>query len=135
VYLFVIGCNKREAFVQGSGSDAAIHRAARRKTGLLRFARNDDSAYARGRRHAGCRATRTIARSISDTRLQIVKTNASRLHCHCGPSAALWAGSGEPRPITTAAATQASETKANVKTRCLRVHQLWDMAVLLFGRR
>jgi hypothetical protein len=37
----IIACNKREAFVQGSASDAAIHLAAQRKNGLLRFARND----------------------------------------------------------------------------------------------
>jgi hypothetical protein len=37
----VIACDKREAFAQGSDSDEAIHFAAQRKSGLLRFARND----------------------------------------------------------------------------------------------
>ena len=35
------------------------------------------------------------------TRLQVVKTKASRLHCQSGPRAALAAGSGEDTPITT----------------------------------
>jgi hypothetical protein len=37
----VIACNKREAFVQGSESDEAIHPSVMPRDGLLRSARND----------------------------------------------------------------------------------------------
>ncbi|OCK59093.1 hypothetical protein LMTR3_16425 [Bradyrhizobium sp. LMTR 3] len=62
------------------------------------------------------------------TRLQVVKTYASRLHCQSGPSAALKTGSGLDRPGAKKPTAQASETMAAARTRFLRVHQLCGMA-------
>jgi hypothetical protein len=42
VYLVVIACNKREAFVQGSEATKQSALASLLPHGLLRFARNDD---------------------------------------------------------------------------------------------
>jgi hypothetical protein len=61
--------------------------------------------------------------------VQVVQTNAIRLHCQSGPRAALDTGSGLASPIATMTATQASDTIAAATTRLLGVHQLWIMAV------
>jgi hypothetical protein len=61
--------------------------------------------------------------------LQVVQTNASRLHCQSGPKVALETGSGYASPTTTKAATQASDIIAATKMRFLGVHQLRVMAV------
>jgi hypothetical protein len=41
----VIACDKREAFVQGSASDEAIHLSVTPRYGLPRFARNDGGGH------------------------------------------------------------------------------------------
>jgi hypothetical protein len=66
---------------------------------------------------------------LSLTRLQLVNTKASRLHCQSGPSVALAAGSGWDTPIMMKP-VKASTMTAATSARFLRVHQLWGMAVV-----
>jgi len=80
-------------------------------------------------RQAGSRATPVDAVLARLSLVQVVQTNASRLHCQSGPRAALETGSGYASPMTTKAATQASDTIAVKKTRFLGVHQFRVMAV------
>jgi hypothetical protein len=74
----------------------------------------------------------TDADAVCCTLTQVVQTNAIRLHAQSGPRSALETGSGEAKPIASAATTQPSDTMAAAKAISLRVHRLWGMAAFLF---
>lgn len=80
----------------------------------------------------GSLATRIDADLACVSLLQVVQTNAIRLHCQSGPSAALDTGSGYASPVATPPATQANKTIAAARTTFLGVHQFGIMAVLPF---
>jgi hypothetical protein len=86
----------------------------------------------RGRWQAGSFGARTAADTVCCTLVQVVQTNAIRLHAQSGPRAALETGSGLANPIASTAATQPSDTMAIAKAKSLRVHGLWGMATFLF---
>jgi hypothetical protein len=96
----------------------------------LRPFRPGPATQVRGRWHAGSFGARTAAEAACCTLVQVVQTNAIRLHAQSGPRAALEIGSGLANPI--AAATQPSDTMAMAKAISLRVHRLWGMASFLF---
>jgi len=89
-------------------------------------------SYVRGRGHAGSLTLGTDADAVCCTLMQVVQTNAIRLHAQSGPSAALEIGSGEAKPIANTAARQPSDMMAATKAISLRVHSLWGMAAFLF---
>jgi hypothetical protein len=81
------------------------------------------------RRQAGSLEMFADAALVFLSLVQVVQTNASRLHCQSGPRLALETGSGYASPITTKTATPASNTIAATKIRFFGVHQLRVIAV------
>jgi len=63
-------------------------------------------------------------------RVQLVNTKATRLHCQCGPSAAVETGSGDGRPDDTSAAKTVHVTIAAASTAPFRDHSIEIIALV-----
>ena len=88
--------------------------------------------YARGRPGACSLRRRADVDSRCSVLLQVVRTNAKRLHCHSGPSAVLATGSWAVNPIESSATTQAADEIAVMSMRALRLQSLGGMQSFLF---